>query len=497
MRVNALSIAPLLGASCLITACVATEPDTGTARSRLEVSTLLAEADTDVRQAPPHANHGDAATLRIRSSSRSRALIRFDADAIAAVVGDGALVSAHLEVEIVDNREHWGPDRSLDVHRVIGAWTELGATWQTAPAWVATPSSSVPITDATTGVLAFDVTADVAATLAGEPDHGWIVKSSLEPHAGRVELGARESAVGPRLVLAVEPPSPPDGTLYAATAVGDLARDGAAVYFPAIGIGTLRLSDLDGSTTLLTTAPSEMNKVAVDDTHLYLLERGPGTVTRFAKLGGPGEVIATGLFGGEAIDVDDAYVYASRGGADDQALWRFPKAGGAGDELDTGLRTIWDLGVDGSDVYYTEFYTGSVHRMPKAGGARTTIATRSGNATYLEVGVEHVYFTTVESSSQNAGPSSVNRVAKAGGGHTELQVNPGGFAGVPHGLDLAGDWLYWSRGSGEVQRAPALGPVAIETLLDRPGRVLEVEVIDDALYYAEEGVGIGKLSVTP
>lgn len=48
-----------------------------------------------------------------------------------------------------------------------------------------------------TGVVEFDVTADVAAFLAGAPNEGWVLGKTNEERQGRIVLLSRENAPPP------------------------------------------------------------------------------------------------------------------------------------------------------------------------------------------------------------------------------------------------------------------------------------------------------------
>jgi hypothetical protein len=152
---------------------------------------LPAAADTYVRQGAPNQNQGGESTLRIRQSGKNRALVRFDAGAVTAAVGGRDLVTAHLEVDVAANGENWGGGRTVDLHRLTQAWTEDGATWNSADGatawamdgaaprpWDAAPTATLVVTSQTAGTLSFDVTADVAAILDGGDAHGWILKKT-------------------------------------------------------------------------------------------------------------------------------------------------------------------------------------------------------------------------------------------------------------------------------------------------------------------------------
>lgn len=192
-------------------------------------TSLPAVADTTLRQQQTNQNRGIDEQLRLGWAQGSRALVRFDPPAIAGAVGAGTLVSAHLELEVEATGESWpsGNQGIQDVgaHRVTAAWTEAGATWNCAidahpddnradctPLWnggsfLAAATATVPHTKETRGRVRFDVTADVAAFLAGTANKGWLLKKANEVLSGRIDYVSREGTSAerrPRLVLVAE-----------------------------------------------------------------------------------------------------------------------------------------------------------------------------------------------------------------------------------------------------------------------------------------------------
>ncbi|MCC6527959.1 MAG: VCBS repeat-containing protein [Polyangiaceae bacterium] len=206
----------------------------GAGQALTGTSAVLPVADTYVRGGAPNQAEGMASVVRVQQSGKNRALFEFDTNAIADQIGPGSLVSATLEVTISDNGDNWSTaGRTIDLHRVTTSWAEAGATWNCAidanPAnsapdcpttswamdgpsprpWVATPTASATIHNGQTGVVTFDVTADVLSFLASsEENHGWLLKKTDEGAAGRLELGSRESAIPPRLILTVSTCAP-------------------------------------------------------------------------------------------------------------------------------------------------------------------------------------------------------------------------------------------------------------------------------------------------
>lgn len=231
-----MSLIALCGAVMASGCLFPTEQDPDTGRRVAEFQTvasvqetaLLPLADTYLRQGAPNRSQGADPILRLQASGNNRALVRFDRVAIAAAVGAGTLQGARLELTIAVNADNWGTaGRTIDLHRLTQGWTEARATWNCAddanPAnqsadcegetawqmggsgphpWEPAPAATATITNGLSGVVSLDVTADLAAVLAGGGEHhGWILKKTLEGQAGRVEFGSRESGIPPRLVM--------------------------------------------------------------------------------------------------------------------------------------------------------------------------------------------------------------------------------------------------------------------------------------------------------
>jgi hypothetical protein len=222
------------------------------------MGTLTASADTYVRAGAPNTNEGASPILRIKESGHNRALVRFSQTEIQSLIGGGTLVSATLQMDIVENGNNWGKDgRMVGAYRLLMDWTEgngknaelkpsesyrgdgPGATWNCATdtditnhkpdygvawemgkpkhpelhPWVEVATDSALITKGLTGQVEWDVTADVAAFLSGVPNYGWIIIKDEENQAGHVDFSSREGDSAPRLVLTYTLPSPSELTL--------------------------------------------------------------------------------------------------------------------------------------------------------------------------------------------------------------------------------------------------------------------------------------------
>jgi len=189
-------------------------------------NTLLASADTYVPQLLPNQNFGAKNTLII-----SNALVRFDQAAIEAVLPAGsAVTSARLDVTI--DAALTLPLKSgstIGAFRMTRAWTESGATFHCAvdsntgnakadcsgtnawkmdgsspTPWATPATATAPIKTGQTGVLSFDVTADVRGFLGGSfTNFGWQLRSDALTGAVLLAVGSRESSKPPRLVISV------------------------------------------------------------------------------------------------------------------------------------------------------------------------------------------------------------------------------------------------------------------------------------------------------
>lgn len=181
---------------------------------------LPAVADSFIGRTLRNRNRGDAPYLQLRWAGRHRSLTVFDLSEVEPVLD--SLLGARLELFIEHNAFNWGPSgREVDVHRLLEPWSEAGVTWTCAEdtnllnfrpdclvRWdggVFDPaaSASTTVTSDQLGWVSFDVTADVAAALAGEESFGWLLKKRLEHRLGLVRFTSREGLweQAPRLVL--------------------------------------------------------------------------------------------------------------------------------------------------------------------------------------------------------------------------------------------------------------------------------------------------------
>jgi len=209
-------------------------PQLGTAREALvTTATLEASGDTYLRSGAPNQNAGGDTRLSLQSVGRHRTLLFFNPSSITTAVGSGTLVAARVELALDTTPSNWGPSgRNIAIHRLKQASAEYQATWNCAldaninnlqddcagssawsmsstnPAlqpWLSPASATRLITNGQVGVVSFDVTADVAAILAGSSaGHGWLIKKVDENQGGSLDFVSREQGPGPRLQLDID-----------------------------------------------------------------------------------------------------------------------------------------------------------------------------------------------------------------------------------------------------------------------------------------------------
>src|ERR1700720_156437 len=172
--------------------------------------TFPVAADTYLTAHAPDREHGRAAILRVAKSGPSRSLAQFDPAPLAAALAGNQLLSAQLELTIAANGNNWGASgRTVGAYRLTTGWSESAATWDcpadsnldnaapdcVAPwnggAFVASPTATALLTRHLAGTVAFDVTADVAAFLAGATNDGWLLAKSDETASGRADFVSR------------------------------------------------------------------------------------------------------------------------------------------------------------------------------------------------------------------------------------------------------------------------------------------------------------------
>lgn len=264
--------------------------------------------------------------------------------------------------------------------------------------------------------------------------------------------------------------------------VGGLAADGCNVYWnevdPTGSSATVKSVPRCGGavTTIASGQPYPALGVTQDAWWVYWT--GRGVIRRAPKGGGSIQTLAT-VSGQDpwAIAVDDAFVYWTDNGSASR-VYRVSLSGGApteiafngpgsaygmalsGDRLyfaglqirsarkdgtdlvdlgGSGLHGLWCIGVDATDIYYTNYSDNVVMRLPKTGGDASVFA-QTAAPRCLAVGGGHVYWGT--------DVSGVMRAPTDGGAPVDIS---GGTAGTFVTLDDT--FAYWGLG-GRVERAP-------------------------------------------
>jgi hypothetical protein len=194
-------------------------------------TTLDASADSYLRGGgAENTNEGASTFLRVQRTGNNRALVRFDQATIAGAVSGGTLQAATLRLFIETNNGSWGTGRAIDVHRLLSDWSEPAVTWScpedtnlanSSPdcaspwnggAFNPTAAASYTQSNALTGVVSIDVTAEVAAFLGGAGNFGWLIKKREENQNGVVEYTSREGTAGQQPMLQLDVFIPPTNT---------------------------------------------------------------------------------------------------------------------------------------------------------------------------------------------------------------------------------------------------------------------------------------------
>ncbi len=183
--------------------------------------------DTTLVESQPNQSFGFSPILRVQGSARRRALLGVDTAAVAAVL-QGELVRARLIVPVVSTDEDFGVNQLVGAHRLRQSWEEATATWSCAAdadpdnsqadcsglsswqmfgtieqvPWVDPPSSTALVSGGEGGMLLFDVTRDVACSLAGRASlDGWMLKKAIESQPGALNLASADSFGGSAVLL--------------------------------------------------------------------------------------------------------------------------------------------------------------------------------------------------------------------------------------------------------------------------------------------------------
>jgi hypothetical protein len=170
-----------------------TPPNCGSAQ------TMTAVADSWIEQSSASSNKGSDSILKVMSKSGNanlRALVRFDLPAIpAGCVLDAATLRLYAASAS-------SSQRTLQVFRLGGSWTEGGVTWSNAPA----TTGSAVTTLSGTGYRQWSVAALVQAMYSSGSNNGFLIKDATEGQDAEQQFHAREKGTNvPQLVLTFKP----------------------------------------------------------------------------------------------------------------------------------------------------------------------------------------------------------------------------------------------------------------------------------------------------
>jgi hypothetical protein len=175
-----------------------------TAASAVPISmcTLTSSADSYVAE-DDDSNFGSATAVHVRSyqtvliviptNRNRRGFVRFDV-ASCAIPAAAAVKSATLSIFLNSAPNQ---NRTWNVHRVTGSWTESGVTWSNQPATAVTASATIATGTTSNVTRQANVLADVASFVSGsQTNNGWrfadLVENSSTERLG--QFRSREHA---------------------------------------------------------------------------------------------------------------------------------------------------------------------------------------------------------------------------------------------------------------------------------------------------------------
>ncbi|MDQ4052551.1 MAG: DNRLRE domain-containing protein [Actinomycetota bacterium] len=161
--------------------------------------TMTSVADSWIDQSSPSSNKGGDSILKLMSKSGNanlRALVRFN---LSTVPQGCMLDTAKLRMYAAAAS---GSQRTLEVFRLGGSWTESGVSWTNAPL---TTGGAVTTTSGT-GYREWNVAALVQAMFSSGSNNGFLIKDRTEGQDAEQQFHAREKGSNvPQLVLTFKP----------------------------------------------------------------------------------------------------------------------------------------------------------------------------------------------------------------------------------------------------------------------------------------------------
>jgi hypothetical protein len=164
-------------------------------------TTATAAADAWIDQNSPTNNKGADSILKVQSkrpADNFRALVRFD---LPAVPAGCVLDTARLRLYAASTS---ASQRTLEVFRLGGSWTESGVTWANAPQ----TAGSAATTTSGSGYREWNVASLVEEMYSTGTNDGFLVKDAVEGQDAEQQFHAREKGENvPQLVLTFKPAS--------------------------------------------------------------------------------------------------------------------------------------------------------------------------------------------------------------------------------------------------------------------------------------------------
>jgi hypothetical protein len=253
-----------------------------------------------------------------------------------------------------------------------------------------------------------------------------------------------------------------------------ITSDATNVYWADFGDGSVhRLPIAGGASTELIPARTSAGVygLTVGSGHVYVCDSSTGEIRRVPTIGGPVALLTTSPC--YDLVVDDTHLYWSSTDVAQPTIRRLALPNGQPQNVGVN-GTASNLRLVGSNLFWTSYSSGEIHRLPTSGGTSSLLATvATGGPWGLSVDNLYVYF-----AEHHPNNGEITRVPILGGAPDVLVTGMDG----PHEIIADGPDLYWTNEfAGTISRlSTGAGPVAIASGQDQP---LGIAVTTGAVFW--------------
>jgi hypothetical protein len=268
-----------------------------------------------------------------------------------------------------------------------------------------------------------------------------------------------------------------------------LAVDDQNVYFSEPNVSKVsKIAKADGALTTFNTDGNPHGMTVAGGTVYWANSQDPGGyIGAFLVSSSAKTKPAINLKNPYEVAVDSQNVYwVTLAGA-----YRAPLAGapGAGTLLAPAIEAL-GIAVDGSYVYFSDYYKGTVQSVPLSGGVVTDMATNQARPYMLAVDADYLYWTELGTLSGDPDGAILKR-AKSDGKQTILAR----AQSAPSGIAVDNGTVYFTTGDGNVMKIPPGGlPLVLATGQNSPTRIA---VDQTSVYWINNAGDADVMKATP